>query len=178
LPFAPTAPSSTPQVLRPPAGLAGTSLEVRVGQEALPFASPAAASTPPAANLPAIAVIRAPAALTGTIMGGELPLGPVLPFAGPTVAPAGEKAGAPADSGAPTLTLQQYASLCAELAAFPDRAETVFQRHGLSDPRHRHAVDLGWQERLRQNPAEYQAWRTLYQRWVEHFEGMKRQGGG
>jgi hypothetical protein len=71
------------------------------------------------------------------------------------------------------LTLQQYASLCAELAVFKDRTESIFQRYGLATLRDRLNVDLGWQERLRQNPAEQAGWEALYRRWLAHFEEEK-----
>lgn len=86
-------------------------------------------------------------------------------------------AAASADPPAPpTLTLQQYASLCAELAMFPDRTEDTFHRYGLGNQRDRLTADLGWQERLRRNPEEYQAWQRLFQRWREHFEGQQGKG--
>jgi hypothetical protein len=79
----------------------------------------------------------------------------------------------PAPAHAPKLTLQQYASLCAELAVFQDRTEAIFQQYGLGDPRDRLALDQAWQERLRQSPDEHQGWQALYRRWVEHFEEAK-----
>jgi hypothetical protein len=69
------------------------------------------------------------------------------------------------------LTLAEYASLCAELAVFPQMSEQIFQRYGLAVVRERLAVDLGWQERLRRSASEYQEWNRLYQhyfaRWSE-----------
>lgn len=76
----------------------------------------------------------------------------------------------------PALTLQQYASLCAELGVFRDRTEATFHKYGLGNLRDRLGVDLAWQERLRRNPAEYQGWQALYQRWVEHFEQIRAGG--
>jgi hypothetical protein len=76
-----------------------------------------------------------------------------------------------------TRSLQQYASLCAELAVFQDQAETIFHRYGLGNLRDRLTVDLSWQERLRRNPNEHQGWQALYRRWVEHFEQVKAGGG-
>lgn len=96
------------------------------------------------------------------------PTADALPFRPAT---SGEPA-APA-APLPTLTLQQYASLCAELAVFPDRTEAVFLRYKLGNLRDRLAVDLSWQERLRRNPDEHQGWQKLYLRWVEHFERVK-----
>ena len=92
----------------------------------------------------------------------ERPASPPLPFAPAAV---------------PTLTLQQYASLCAELHVFSDRAEAIFHQYGLGSPGDRTSVDLAWRERLRRNPAEHQGWQALYQRWVEYFE-QKKAGSG
>jgi len=83
----------------------------------------------------------------------------------------------PAAGAPPPLTLQQYGSLCAEVAVFPDRTEAIFHKYGLGDLRDRRAADVSWQERLRRNPAEYQGWYALYQRWTEHFERLKAGGG-
>ncbi len=83
----------------------------------------------------------------------------------------------PAAGPPPPLTLQRYASLCAEVAVFPDRAEAIFHAYGFGEVHDRRAADLSWQERLRRNPAEYQGWRALYQRWIGHFERTKAGGG-
>ncbi len=79
-------------------------------------------------------------------------------------------------AASPTLTLQQYASLCAELTVFPDRTEATFVRYGLGNLRARLTVDLSWRERLRNNPNEHQGWQMLYGRWLEHFEQEKAGG--
>lgn len=100
-----------PAVKRAPAALSGTSMAVVMPKgPALPFATgaspegappPASASPPPpgasALPLPAPAVKRAPAALSGTSMGFVAPKGPALPFQKDValVAPAGPQGGAP-----------------------------------------------------------------------------------
>ena len=200
-------PAHTRPVNRAPAALSGTSMSfVMPKGPALPFApttppSPPAPTLGTAASLPAPAprVNRAPAALSGTSVGFVAARGPVLPFApearawrsgpseqlpGPAPRGAALTVGAPPEPPvesarpAPTLTLQQYASLCAELAVSPDRTEAIFGQYGLGNLRDRLTVDLGWQERLRRNPAEYQGWQRIYQRWVAHFEDMKPGSGG
>ena len=202
----PSTPVSSPAT-NAPAALSGTSMSfVMPKGPALPFApttppSPPAPTLGTAASLPAPAprVNRAPAALSGTSVGFVAARGPVLPFApearawrsgpseqlpGPAPRGAALTVGAPPEPPvesarpAPTLTLQQYASLCAELAVSPDRTEAIFGQYGLGNLRDRLTVDLGWQERLRRNPAEYQGWQRIYQRWVAHFEDMKPGGGG
>jgi hypothetical protein len=97
---------------------------------------------------------------------GEAPMSaaPVTAPVPPT-APAGDPLPfRPAPPAAPALGFDEYASLCAELAVFPDQAEAAFARYGLANAQVRRDVDLAWQERLRQNPAEFTAWQTLYQR--------------
>ena len=84
---------------------------------------------------------------------------PFPPGAEPSRPKAPEPPAAAAAAG-PTLTLQHYASLCAELAVFRDRSEAIFQHYGLGNPRDRVAVDLLWQERLRRNPTENQGWQN------------------
>jgi len=192
---------------RAPAALAGTSMGfVAPRGPALPFAAGAPTSPPvvppeataseAAPNPPARK--RAPPALAGTSMGFVAPLGPALPFAkaarvddprpdaplaseaipappAPSPARAAPTAVAPPP---PTLSLQQYASLCAELAVFPGRSEATFQQYGLGNMRDRLTVDLAWQERLRRNPAEHQGWQALHLRWVEHFQQMKQEVKG
>jgi hypothetical protein len=92
---------------------------------------------------------------------------PATPF--PATAPPAPSPGAP-----PTLTLEQYAALCAELAAFPQQQDAVFQRYGLGAQRDRAVVDAAWQQRLRSNAAEYQRWQALYQQHQRHVLGAVR----
>ncbi|MDI1448336.1 hypothetical protein [Polyangium sp. 6x1] len=63
----------------------------------------------------------------------------------------------------PELSLEQYAALCAELAASPGRAEETFARYGLTALESRRAVDEAWKERLRREPELYRRWQSLYQ---------------
>jgi hypothetical protein len=67
------------------------------------------------------------------------------------------------------LTLDQYASLCAELAVFPHHVEATFHRYGLASLRERLTVDLAWQERLRRNPTEHATWQELYRRYQAYW---------
>jgi hypothetical protein len=96
--------------------------------------------------------------------------GPALPFQSPG------GAREPDAPRAPTLTLEQYASLCAEIAVFPERANAIFQRHGLGALRDRLHVDLAWKERLRRSPAEYRQWQELYQHYKAYWIKDPRQG--
>lgn len=76
----------------------------------------------------------------------------------------------------PILMLSQYASLCAELAAMPGSSEQTFARYGLAALRDRLMLDLGWQERLRLNPAEYAEWQRLYQHYHRYWSEQAKLG--
>ncbi|XXY16362.1 HEAT repeat domain-containing protein [Sorangium sp. So ce216] len=119
---------------------------------------------------------------------------PALPFrpppgpagaasaAAPTTRPGSESPTAPtapgtASSARPAvLSLAQYAALCAELAVFPEQAEAIFERYGLSVPRDRLMVDLTWQERLRRDPAEHQQWQARYRHHVAYWTEQRTRG--
>jgi hypothetical protein len=75
------------------------------------------------------------------------------------------------------LTLAQYASLCAELAVFPEEVEATFRRYGLQLLSDRLAVDLAWKERLRRNEEEYRRWQSLYQHYHAYWSDRARRGG-
>jgi hypothetical protein len=94
------------------------------------------------------------------------PADAALPFRAPAAPPSPLRPG----GEAPTITLEQYAALCADLTLSPPHAEAIFRRYGFEDPQARIAVDLLWKERLRQNPAEYQHWQALYHR--HHAQGL------
>jgi hypothetical protein len=76
----------------------------------------------------------------------------------------------------PELTLDQYASLCAEISVSPQRADAIFQRYGLGSQRDRPAVDRAWRERLRRDPAQYREWQDLYIRYQEYWAQKARRG--
>jgi len=107
-----------------------------------------------------------------TMLGAPLvPRGPPLPFA--STQDAGRTADEddsdsptlPPPAGGPSLTLETYASLCAELARSPGEAERIFTRYGLASLEKRMVVDAMWKERLRKEPKLYQEWRQLYQKF-------------
>lgn len=102
------------------------------------------------------------------------PLDSALPFR--AAAPNVSSAPAPPHRP-PTLTLDQYASLCAMLAVFPQQAEAIFAQHNLGAREDQLTLDHQWKERLRRDPTEYQAWSALYQRWHTHWMAQARQGG-
>ncbi len=103
------------------------------------------------------------------------PKGPALPFR-PVSAQDPSPAPATPPAPPPALTIEQYASLCAELAATPYQADAIFQRYGLESTRERLDVDLGWQERLRRAPNEHRAWQDLYNRYHAYWVEQARRG--
>ena len=80
-------------------------------------------------------------------------------------------------SSTPELTIEQYASLCAELAVFPQHVEAIFQRYGLVSLQSRLTVDLTWRERLRRDVARHHAWQSLYQRYQTYWADPTRRDG-
>lgn len=184
-----SAPATPPPAVKPPpAELASTTglpsdLVARIARGALPFARSAqGASTPPkpSSPTPSVDVDRSappPSESPRTAPVPNLaPPGAEMPFR-PSNAPATSSAppanpSAPpavSQAGAPTLTLAQYASLCAELAVSSVTPDAVFGRYNLVSLRERLAVDLFWRERLRKNPAEYREWSRLYQHYQDYF---------
>ncbi|WP_438034786.1 hypothetical protein [Sorangium sp. So ce204] len=75
------------------------------------------------------------------------------------------------------LPLAQYAALCAELSLFPDAAEEIFRRYGLSSAERRSAVDATWKERLRERPTEYARWQEMFRQRHAHFAKRGRPAG-
>ncbi|WP_437602325.1 hypothetical protein WMF28_11925 [Sorangium sp. So ce590] len=103
--------------------------------------------------------------LTGTQPTSGAPAEAALPFSSSArAAPAAPAAPAasPGAPPAPALSLEQYASLCADLAAAPAGAEALFAQYGLREPEARRAVDGFWRERLARDPAAHQRWQELY----------------
>ncbi|HTN86644.1 MAG TPA: hypothetical protein VL242_23250 [Sorangium sp.] len=127
----------------------------------LPFGLPA----PPEPTTPAGAAdvvprgMRGFTSLTGTHPTSAAPAEAPLPFSSSARA---APVPPPASPPVPALSLEQYATLCAELAAAPGNAEALFARYGLIQPEARVAVDRFWRDRLARDPAEHQRWKELY----------------
>jgi hypothetical protein len=75
-----------------------------------------------------------------------------------------------------TLTLAQYASLCAELAVFPAASEQIFQRYGLTDASQRTSIDRAWKARLQSNAVEHKEWHHLYRHYQAVLTEQARRG--
>ncbi|WP_104979670.1 hypothetical protein [Sorangium cellulosum] len=84
--------------------------------------------------------------------------------------PASERDPSGGRRGLPSLTLEQYAVLCAEaslgVASLFDRA---LLRHGIADRDLWKAVDRSWQERLEREPILTLRWMELTTRYREHL---------
>ncbi|WP_437854442.1 hypothetical protein [Sorangium sp. So ce363] len=76
----------------------------------------------------------------------------------------------PADAapGPPTLTLEQYASLCVEFAAAPGQAQEISSRYGLTQEQWTN-VNAYWTGRMSSEPAVRAAWEracVTYRQWL------------
>ncbi|MFP6683334.1 MAG: hypothetical protein VB934_01415 [Polyangiaceae bacterium] len=145
---APEAPSA-PEV---PDGYETAALDIAkvMGGAPLPFQDGAPAR-PPAASTPAD---EAPPSIdpfeTEAIDMTKIDLD-VMPFSQPRpAAGAATSAGAPA----PELTLEQYASMCAELQSDPSQAAAVDTRYGATDEAASHALQTSWQAKLSADASE------------------------
>ena len=94
-----------------------------------------------------------------------LPPAPALPF-GP---PAAE---VPAVPPFPAMSVQTYASFCAELAVLPDKATEVHARYHVASEAVRTALDHHWQANFTAHPETRATWQQL----VDHYrEWLQRQ---
>jgi len=94
-----------------------------------------------------------------------LPPAPALPF-GPPVAEV------PTVPPLSAMSVQTYASFCAELAVFPDKATAVHARYHVSSEAARTALDHHWQAKFTAHPEIRATWQQL----VEHYrEWLQRQ---
>ncbi|MEP7120061.1 MAG: hypothetical protein ABJE95_04085 [Byssovorax sp.] len=174
-PFAPaipfTAPAATPAPAVPMKGPAPTKSVSATGvmpagllAAALPFMR----TSPPTVEKK----VGEKSSLAKRIPGAQSPFANPAPRA-PVAVPITPSAPPPA-SAAVVLTLAQYASLCAELAAFPTATEQTFGRYGLAPVSSRIAVDLAWRERLRRSPDDHREWQKLFQHYEAHFKRAGR----
>jgi len=105
----------------------------------------------------------------------DAPRGPALPFesshpAAPSPAPAPITPSKP-----PPLSLEQYVSICVDLAARPTRREVILGRYRMTDEQHRRA-DAYWQERMAADPMVWMAWDracVTYRAWLAQSQTKK-----
>jgi len=154
------------------ADLRGTSLAVDIpSRAALPFArggvgSVSGAEAPPLSMArPEPARPKTPSDLRETSAVFFAPQSHALPFS----------QGTPAASPgvASPLTVEQYASLCVDLASDPPRAAETLRRYHLS-PEQKDAVDAEWHARFAREPTAWFVWDRAcktYQAWVAGQKG-------
>ncbi|MDI3291758.1 hypothetical protein [Polyangium sp. 15x6] len=75
---------------------------------------------------------------------------------------------------APRLTLDAYASLCAELAVAPENRAEIFRRYGIRDDAAWRAVDEEWRGRFTKGPEIQREWQGKYDRFREWLRTQKR----
>lgn len=73
----------------------------------------------------------------------------------------------------PSLSVEQYASLHAEIAAFPSREGATLARYHLPDGSARRALDKQWHQKFEDAPALYEKWKEHYARYLAW---LKKQG--
>lgn len=71
-----------------------------------------------------------------------------------------------------TLSLEQHASMCAEIAVAPDRAAEIIARHGLTEAT-RAQVDEHWRARIAEDAWTGEAWRRAYVRYRDWLLGLR-----
>jgi hypothetical protein len=161
--MAPEIAAPTPRVSRRTEPLPQMSAEAWERQGALPF-RPASPGQPP----PGRAVKTRQCRVAGLDPGGTTPPGndsierarAVLPF--------------PRRPAFPRLTLEQYVSLCVDVALWPTHAIETRRRYGVPDEAAGRALDAHWQEKLSRS-AELCAERDAA---VATYTGWRRRASG
>ncbi len=111
----------------------------------------------------------------GTQMASDAPKKPALPFeqnrpAAPAPAPVAASVGE-----VPALSLEQYASLCVDLAGEPLKRAEILGRYRMSEDQHRR-LEASWQARMAADPrvrAALDQACTTYRAWLAQ-RGMNR----
>ena len=97
----------------------------------------------------------------------------------PTTTPGDETVVLPVKAQpAQSMSLEQYAALCAELAVFPAQAAIIHTRYSLADAGARMALDEVFARRFVGDPREQQRWRALvvhYSDWHRRKPALARQ---
>ena len=170
-------PTPVPPAFWPSSDLAGT---ISVASLPIPHRPPADplpfGITPSSEFVASLAAVRP--ATPHSEVGETLPLGanmlsamlPALPFnhAGTAPPPVAGKF-----ASAPQLTLDAYASLCAELSVFPARTIDILQKYGVVDDSMRRELDQRWRDLFTTAPPLRDEW----QRKVTSFSDWLRRGG-
>jgi hypothetical protein len=119
-----------------------------------PLASPSEPKPPPPTNT---------AGETMPLGTKTLMLGAVLPFGTDGATP-------PNPPPFPRMPIETYASFCAELAVFPDKAAEVEKKYKIRSDAARAALDQDWQVRFDAHPETRTQWQGLvahYREWLQ-----------
>jgi hypothetical protein len=161
-----------PEIARPVAKLGGTALAVDVPRgPALPFAragssapEPDSAGSEPRSPSPAVAKRSKLAGLSfGLSIPNALPLARSALPAAPKVEPK-VFAAVPAPQPPPPLTLEQHASLCAELSFAPESEAEILARYWLTAPA-KLLVDQFYRERVGESAEARAVWDRGYREY-------------
>jgi len=136
--------------------------------DALPFRADAGPSLAVGAAAPKPPPARAVAVGSGTIGIGEdlAAQHATLPF------PTG--AGRPAPVAYPRMPLQTHASLCAELAVFPEKAAEILRKYNVSSDAAHAALEHEWRTRLDAHPDTKVTWDQAFSTYSEWLRRQPR----
>lgn len=182
--FKPPVTPIAPPAVKKPLDM-GTAIGAIPGVPALPFASPApggggaaatkqAAFEPRPASAPREPIGETEAVDVGALARRVLAFGPPKPAEAETSqpAPAQQAATAPqprqAAPAVPTLTVEQYASLCVDLELSPQGTAEVLRRYGVTQEAKR-TLDEGWSRVFAEQPARRAAFehaKVTYRAWL------------
>lgn len=189
--------SATPAVKRAPAALSGTSMAVVVPKgPMLPFGGAPAGSSAHTAARPSAEASPWAADVVGTFDGVLPRAEPAVPFdpgATPSLKPAsageslaklaGNPTGtidkttappaaplpfAPAEPPPLGFSIQQYASLCVEIATAPDQVEAALLRYRITAEQ-RKTLDAYWQGRIAADPTVWMSFDRAYTAYKDWF---------
>jgi hypothetical protein len=154
----------------PPPGIGETAdVDITIfRRRPLPFA----AGAPPTAFFAAADAARAEVRRPGTRATGHETM--ALPAMG-GAAPEGEGEAGERDEAkrqGASLTLEQYAAFCAELAVFPDQVASVHRRYGVADETARRALDGTFAQRFQGDPTLQRRWRALVAHYGDWYRGQ------
>ncbi len=103
---------------------------------------------------------------------------PVLPFRPSFEEPEVVTADLAMNAAPIGLTLEQYASLSAELATFPEATAQILARYGIHSVRERTLWEQPWIQKIRDNAEERRAWEMFYERYRAYWAHLAARGGG
>lgn len=134
-----------------------------------PAPAPVATPVPAPVAAPVPAPAPAPARATTHVPGVAAPLpAAAVTSSGPALSNAPE----PTSTEPISLTLEQYASLCVEIAQAPAKKPEITQRYGLSEE-NAARVDAYWRARIANEPETDKAFRWAYHSYQQWLAGQR-----